>query len=91
MDGSDFYNIILFLKYIDFKQALNTERIIPGSYMVAMIPYLGMVMDGAENWVAAMNQVSPGTLDMPTFTSEEKSFYQEARGSIKLGMVENFV
>lgn len=63
---------------------LNTERILPPNYSVAMIPYLGLITDGAENWVSAMNRSHPGSVDMPQFTSQEKEFYQAARASIKL-------
>lgn len=63
---------------------LTAKKILPQSYSVAMIPYIGLITDGAENWVSAMNWSYPGNINMPQFTSQEKEFYQTARASIKL-------
>ena len=54
------------------------------NYIVSLIPYLSLIIDGAEAWVAAMNNASPGAINAPRFTQKEKLFYDAARQSIKL-------
>lgn len=71
----------------DFRYVYTTitaEKILSPSYSVAMTPYIGLITDGAENWVSAMNRSHAGSIDMPQFTPQEKKFYQAARASIKL-------
>jgi len=63
---------------------LCADSISPPNYSVAMIPYLGLIVDGAENWISTMNRFNSGILDMPTFKPEEKSFYEAARLSVEL-------
>lgn len=57
---------------------------INSNYIVSMMPYLSLIIDGAESWVAAMNNAKPGIIDAPRFTREEKQFYDATRQSIKL-------
>lgn len=57
---------------------------IKSNYVVSMMPYLSLIVDGAEAWVTAMNNACPGAIDAPRFTQEEKAFYDAARQSIKL-------
>lgn len=57
---------------------------INSNYIVSMMPYLSLIIDGAESWIAAMNNAKPGLIDAPRFTQEEKCFYDAARQSIKL-------
>ena len=57
---------------------------IHSNYAVSMVPYQGLIIDGAEAWVAAMNKVNPGAISAPTFTKEEKHFYDAARQTVKL-------
>lgn len=63
---------------------LKNRGFIKSNYVVSMMPYQGLVVNGAEAWVAAMNNVAPGAIDAPRFTQEEKLFYDAARQSIKL-------
>ena len=63
---------------------LGVNSISPPNYSIAMIPYLGLIVDGAENWISTMNRFSPGVVGVPTFKSDEKAFYEAARSSIKL-------
>lgn len=57
---------------------------INSNYIVSMMPYLSLIIDGAESWIAAMTNAKPGLIDAPRFTREEKLFYDTARQSIKL-------
>lgn len=70
------------LRYL-FTILKNRENI-KSNYIVSMMPYQSLIVDGAEAWVTAMNNSAPGTIDAPRFTKEEKIFYDAARQSIKL-------
>ena len=63
---------------------LKNRDSIKSNYIVSMMPYQSLIIDGAEAWVAAMDNSSPGTIDAPRFTQKEKQFYDAARQSIKL-------
>lgn len=70
------------LRYI-FTILKNREGI-KSNYIVSMMPYQSLIVDGAEAWIVAMNNSVPGAIDAPRFTPEEKEFYDAARQSIKL-------
>lgn len=57
---------------------------INSNYIVSMMPYLSLIIDGAESWIVAMNNAMPGIINAPRFTQEEKQFYATVRQSIKL-------
>lgn len=61
----------------------NIDRI-KSNYVVSMMPYYSMIIDGAESWIAAMNRSALASIEAPRFTQEEKTFYDRARQSIKL-------
>lgn len=63
---------------------LQNRDTINSNYIVSMMPYLSLIIDGAESWIAAMNNANPGIINAPRFTPEEKLFYDTARQSIKL-------
>lgn len=63
---------------------LQNRDSIKSNYIVSMMPYQSLIIDGAEAWVTAMNNASPGAIDAPRFTQKEKLFYDAARQSIKL-------
>lgn len=63
---------------------LQNRDSIKSNYIVSMMPYQSLIIDGAEAWVAAMNNAKPGSIDAPRFTQKEKLFYDAARQSIKL-------
>ena len=49
-----------------------------------MLPYLGVVIDGAEDWVKAINNSSKCKLQIPLFKESESVFYEQIRNSIKM-------
>lgn len=53
------------------------------NYLVSMQPYLGIIADGAEDWVTAVEIVNKLTLGIPCFSEEEKIHYEAMRGNIK--------
>ena len=70
------------LRYL-FTILKNRDNIC-SNYVVSMMPYLSMIIDGAEAWVVALENANPGVIVAPKFTQEEKSFYDVARQSVKL-------
>lgn len=63
---------------------LLNERIATPSYYIALIPYMGLIVDGIEDWINAYNNSSKHKLDLPTFNQKEQLYYVEMRNSIKL-------
>ena len=57
---------------------------IKSNYISFSMPLLGTIMDGAEDWVKAFNNSSKNKLSIPTFSPEEKTYYEEMRNAIKL-------
>lgn len=54
------------------------------NYIPSMLPYLGVVIDGAEDWVKAINNSSKCKLQIPLFKESESVFYEQIRNSIKM-------
>ena len=54
------------------------------NYIPSMMPYFGVIIDGAEDWVKAINNSNKCKLQMPLFKETEKVFYEQIRNSIKL-------
>ena len=55
-----------------------------GNFFVALFPYLGLVTDGAEDWLKAYNNSSKMKLNVPLFNKEQQSFFEKMRSSIKI-------
>ena len=51
------------------------------SYFVALLPYMGVIIDGCETWT---NKVDKLKLHSLKFSKEEQHYYSELRNSIKL-------
>lgn len=54
------------------------------NYIPSMLPYLGVVIDGAEDWVKAINNSSKCKFQIPLFNESETVFYEQIRNSIKM-------
>ena len=54
------------------------------NYIPSMMPYFGVIIDGAEDWVKAINSSNKCKLQMPLFKETERVFYEQIRNSIKL-------
>lgn len=63
---------------------LNKTEIIGENYFVALMPYLGLITDGAENWVKSYNNSSKQKLQLPLFDKEQQKYFHTLRGTIKL-------
>lgn len=77
----------LFLIQTDLRfiyTAYNNVDTLGGNYFVALMPYLGLITDGAENWVKSYNNSSKQKLQLPLFNKEQQEFFQTLRCTIKL-------
>lgn len=54
------------------------------NYIVSLMPYMGVIIDGAEDWIQAYNRSSKQKLSVPTFNKQEQLFYEEMRSAIKM-------
>lgn len=63
---------------------IKHQNIVKGNYFVALMPYMGVIIDGVEDWVKSYNNSSKHKLSIPVFTSEEQMFYEAMRNAIKL-------
>lgn len=63
---------------------LRNQKVSTHSYYIALMPYMGLIVDGIEDWVNAYNNSSKHKLQLPTFEADEQIYYAEMRNSIKL-------
>lgn len=54
------------------------------NYIPSMMPYLGVVIDGAEDWIKSYNNSSKYKIEIPLFCESERLFYEQIRSSIKM-------
>ena len=66
-----------------FMIASNYNRF-GSNYIASSLPYIGVIVDGAEDWISAYNRSHKNGISVPTFTPEEEDFYSKMRSSIKL-------
>ena len=63
---------------------VNCKERIKSNYIVSSMPYIGLIVDGIEDWIKAYNNSHTIKLDLPTFTLQEQKFYEKMRSCIKL-------
>lgn len=67
---------------LQFLYTVYQNKLVSGSsYFVALLPYMGMIIDGCETWI---NKVDKLKLHSLKFSKEEQYYYSELRNSIKL-------
>lgn len=54
------------------------------NYIVSLMPYMGVIIDGTEDWLQAYNRSSKQELSVPTFDEQEQLFFEEMRSTIKM-------
>lgn len=54
------------------------------NYIPSLLPYMGVIIDGAEDWIKAVNNSSKTKLEIPIFSKSEQTYYEEMRKSIKM-------
>lgn len=72
------------LRYIYTIIMINSKVKIKSNYLMNMLPFLGLLVDGAEDWVNAVNKSSKAKISAPSFTKVEEEYYAKIRSSIKL-------
>lgn len=72
---SDLRFLYTVLRYIDPNKS---------NYIPSLLPYLGIIVDGAEDWVKEVNNTSRNKLSIPQFSADEEKFYEQIRNSVKL-------
>ena len=60
----------------------HKEYVTP-NYYVALMPYMGLIIDGVEDWIKSYNNSSKIKLQAPIFTESQQAYYEEMRKSIK--------
>lgn len=63
---------------------LKKYKDISSNYMVFLMPYIGIVIDGVEDWLKSYNNSHKEKVKVPLFSVEEQEYYEELRSSIKL-------
>lgn len=62
----------------------NHQQLSECNYVVSSMPYIGLIIDGIEDWINRYNNSSKSKLSLPVFSEEEKKYYEELRSSIKI-------
>lgn len=70
------------LRFI-YTMIVNIEQL-KSNYTVSTLPYIGLVIDGIEDWINRYNNSNQLKLNLPVFSKEEQKYYEEMRGSIKI-------
>lgn len=63
---------------------IKNQTIATASYYVALMPFMGLIIDGVEDWIKSYNNSSNNKLALPTFNDTERIYYEEMRKAIKL-------
>lgn len=62
---------------------INRDKL-KNNYIISLLPFIGIIIDGIEDWINSYNNSSKETLSAPIFTVEEKEYYEKIRNSIKM-------
>lgn len=54
------------------------------NYIPSLFPYMGVIIDGVEDWIKVVNNSSKTKLEIPLFDESERIYYEKMRDSIKL-------
>lgn len=54
------------------------------NYILVLQPYMGVIIDGVEDWIKSFNNTSKVKLDIPIFSPSEQQYYEKMRNSIKM-------
>lgn len=54
------------------------------NYMISLMPYMGVIIDGVEDWLKSYNNSHIEKFQVPLFSTKEQEFYEDMRSSIKL-------
>lgn len=51
---------------------IKNQTIATASYYVALMPFMGLIIDGVEDWIKSYNNSSNNKLALPTFNDTER-------------------
>ena len=63
---------------------INNSVRFKSNYIISLMPYMGVIIHGVENWIQAYNNSSKQKINVPTFNGQEELFYKEMRSAIKM-------
>lgn len=63
---------------------LVNQHQLKSNYVVSSMPYIGLVVDGIEDWINRYNNSSKTPLSLPVFSNIEREYYEEMRNAIKM-------
>lgn len=62
---------------------MNRKRIL-ATYWIELIPYVGLITDGAEDWIKSYNNSSKNKINIPLFNDDEEHYYEIMRSAAKM-------
>lgn len=68
---------------------IENKDMIKTNYFANLTPYIGLIIDGIEDWLNAYEKSNKTKLGLPLFTDCERRFYEGIRQSIKY-MIEGY-
>nr|WP_326184402.1 hypothetical protein [uncultured Oscillibacter sp.] len=72
------------LRYL-YTIVCNIQQLTSNSnYIVSAMPFLGVVIDGVEDWIRAIRNSKKCEIKFPIFDSATQNYYEKMRTSIKL-------
>lgn len=57
---------------------------IKSNFTMSSLPYIGLIVDGVEDWIRAYNNSHAVKMNLPIFAPQEQAFYEKMRACIKL-------
>lgn len=60
---------------------INPEE---SNYIPSLLPYMGVIVDGTEDWIKAYNNSKKNKINAPVFNQSEQMYYEKMRDSIKM-------
>ena len=54
------------------------------NYIPSLLPYMGVIVDGTEDWIKAYNNSKKNKINAPVFNQSEQMYYEKMRDSIKM-------
>lgn len=61
----------------------NRNKIM-ATYWIELSPYIGLIIDGAEDWIKAYNNSSKNKINIPLFNHEQEIYYEIMRSAAKM-------
>lgn len=54
------------------------------NYIPSLLPYMGVIVDGTEDWIKSYNNSNKTKINVPMFNQSEQIYYEKMRDSIKM-------